>query len=80
MVRRTPVTVAVLGFFVLAGVGWFSGVAPFLCGIRALIGAAVLYVLARIAGRVLVHIMADAMLRGSAGGKGSTNESGERRR
>ena len=67
--RRMSVPVAVAGFFVLAFVGWASGVPPFTCAIRALIGAAVLYVLATIAGRVIVNIVVDSIIRDSPEGE-----------
>lgn len=78
--RRTGVMMAVLSFFVLAIVGWASGVTPFVCAVRALIGAVVAYVLTRIAERVVIRIMADAMLRGPAEDKGSGDETGQSKR
>jgi hypothetical protein len=52
-----------MGFFALALVGWASGLSPFVCGMRALGGAAALYVLVSIAGRLVAGIVADAIVR-----------------
>jgi len=59
--RATAVTAAVVAFFVLAGVGAASGVPPMVCGLRAVVGAGVAYVLTLVAGRVLVRILVDLM-------------------
>ena len=64
--RRMSLTIAVAGFFVLAIVGWASGVDPFTCGVRALIGAAILYVLATLAGRIVLRIMVDTVVKGTS--------------
>jgi len=61
--RQLATMCAVLGFFALAFVGWFSGVPVFICAVRALSGAAVLYVVAGLAGTVAVRIIADAAVR-----------------
>jgi len=70
-VRRYTVTIAILGFFVLSAVGCLSGVPVWVCAMRAVIGAAVLYVVATIAGRTILHIVVDAMVRR----RGRTEES-----
>ena len=77
-VRRMSVPIAVAGFFVLAFVGWASGVPPFTCAIRALIGAAVLYVLVTVAGRLIVNIVVESIIRDSREGEelGDTSRDG----
>ena len=54
---------AVAGFFVLAAVGWSCDVPLFVCGLRALAGAAILYVMTSVAGKIVLGIAVDAMLR-----------------
>ncbi len=55
--KQAAVTVAVMGFFVLAGVGWVAGLSPSDCAFKALLGAAALYVLTKMAGRMIVNVM-----------------------
>ena len=62
--NRPAIKDAVVGLLVLAIIGTASGVPPAACSLRALVGAAVLYVLARVAGRVLIEAAADALRRG----------------
>ena len=62
-----------LGFLGLAMVGWNYGLTPLTCGLRALGGAAVLYVLAKFAGRILAGVLADAIVRGPAAHHGQEN-------
>jgi hypothetical protein len=59
--RRIATTAAVVALLVLAAIGLASGVPPFVVSLRALVGAAVTYVLVTIAGRVLVRILVDLM-------------------
>jgi len=60
--RATAVSAAVVALLALAGVGAASGVPPMVCGMRALAGAGVAYVLAIVAGRVVIRIMVDLMV------------------
>ena len=55
-------TIAILGCLGLAGVGLACGVPPVHCVLRALAGAAALYVVASIAGRMILNIMVDAVI------------------
>lgn len=64
--RQTAITVAVVGFFVLAAVGWLRGSSVFACATRALVGAVVLFVLVRLVSRILLRIVADAIIRSAA--------------
>ena len=52
-----------MGFFGLAIVGWLSGVPPLLCGLRAVAGAAVIYVMSILVGKVAFRIMIQAAIR-----------------
>ena len=61
--RRLAFSVAAMGFFGLAVVGWISKQPVFTCAVRALIGAGVLFVVVTLAGRLVLNIMADAILR-----------------
>ncbi len=60
--RRTAVRVAVVGLLGLATIGACCGLPPHVCAARALVGAAVLYVLAMVAGRVAIRLIVDSML------------------
>mgnify|MGYP006288078597 CR=1 FL=1 len=64
--RRIAVRIAVVGFFVLAAVGWACGRSPLTCATRAVIGAVILFVLTRISVRVLTAALADAMVDGAS--------------
>ena len=61
--RRYATIIAVVGFFVLAAVGHVSGVPPLACGLRALAGAAVLFVMVQIAAKAVLGIFVDVVLR-----------------
>ena len=61
--RQLAAVVAVIGFFALAFVGWFNDVPVFICGMRALGGAVVLYLVAGLAGTITVRIIADTVVR-----------------
>jgi len=61
--RRWAMLAASATFFVLALVGWASDVPPLACGLRAAAGAAVMFVLVRLALRVALNIVVDTMLR-----------------
>jgi hypothetical protein len=61
--RRIAMRVALIGLFGLAFVGWACGLTPLACATRALVGAVVLYVLARLAARVVVAALAEAAAR-----------------
>ena len=61
--KRLALIIAAMGFLVLAIVGWFSGVSPATCALRAGIGAVLLYVALVIGANILVHILADIATR-----------------
>ena len=78
-VKRTATIAAVMSFFVLALVGWFSDVPTFTCGVRALIGAAVVYVVVTIASRILIRITVDTIISSATRASRTEETSGERR-
>ncbi len=61
--RRLSTSIASIGFFGLAIVGWFSGVPLLLCGLRAVAGAAVIYVLTNFVGNMAFRIIVQAAVR-----------------
>jgi len=72
--RQLAAIAAVIGFFALAFVGWFNDVPVFICGMRAMGGAVVLYLVTGLAGTVTVRIIADAAVRtqiANVAGKGN---------
>jgi len=60
--RRFAMRMAILGFLGLSAVGMFSGVPAFKCALRALAGAVILYFVVAIAGRIVLHIVVDAIV------------------
>ena len=60
--RYLAIMTAVIGFFVLAFVGWFNEVDVFICGMRALGGAVALYLVVGLGGTIAVRIIADAVV------------------
>lgn len=61
-VRSIAVTVAVICFFGLSFVCWVSGLPPFVCCERALIGALITYVAASLAVKAINAILTNAMI------------------
>jgi len=61
-VRSIAVSSAVICFFGLSFIGWFSGLSPFTCCRRALLGAIVAYVAASLAVRAINAILTNAMI------------------
>jgi len=72
--RQLSTMSAIIGFFALAFVGWFSNVPVFICGLRALGGAVALYVVTGLAGTIAIRIIAEAAVKAQIdrehGGKG----------
>ena len=75
--KTLAVTIAVIGFFVLATIGWACGASPYGCGMKAAAGAVIIYLLARVSGRVLIGIVADGIVRDMLRSKESTEEQSE---
>lgn len=60
--QRAALTIAILGFFVLAGVGQLSGVGPLTCAARAAVGAAALYAIVTVAMKLALAIFVNAIM------------------
>jgi len=61
-VRQIAVSVAVLFFFAVSIVGWISGLGPFSCCKRALVGALLGYVAATQTVKVINAILVNALM------------------
>lgn len=61
-VRSIAVSIAVICFFAMSFVGWASGLAPFVCCKRALIGAVLAYTAGGWAVRAINYILVNAMI------------------
>lgn len=69
--KRYALIISVFGFFVLAGVGCLNDVPPMACAIRAVIGAVGLFIMVQVAGKIILGILVEAIVRGhSAAGPG----------
>ena len=62
-ILKTARLAAIMAFFVMALVGWFSHGDPAVCAWRGVIGAIVMYAAVRIAGAMFIKILIDAMVR-----------------
>ena len=60
--RSIAVSIAVICFFGLSIIGWVSGLSPFTCCKRALLGAVVSYIAASLAVKVINAILTNAMI------------------
>ena len=61
-VRSIAVSIGVICFFVIAGIGWISGLSPFTCCKRALVGAVVAYIAGAWAVKAINAILMNAMI------------------
>ncbi|UCE48641.1 MAG: hypothetical protein JSW47_00545 [Phycisphaerales bacterium] len=61
-VRSIAVSIAVICFFVMSLIGWASGLTPFVCCKRALIGAVLAYMAGCWAVRAINSILVNAIL------------------
>jgi hypothetical protein len=61
-VRSIAVTIAVVCFFGLSLIGWLSGLTPFVCCKRALIGAVLAYIAGAWAVRAINTVLMNAMI------------------
>jgi hypothetical protein len=61
--KRLALILAIMGFFLMACVGWACGQEPLVCAIRSAVGAVALYVIMRLAGGLAVRILVDAVMR-----------------
>jgi hypothetical protein len=62
-VRSSAISSAVACFFVVCLIGWVSGLSPFTCCKRALIGATVIYVVVALAIKAINAILINAMIK-----------------
>ena len=60
--RSIAISVAVMCFFALSFISWFSGLSPFICCKRALIGAVLAYIAGVWAVKVVNSIVLNAMI------------------
>jgi len=60
--RSIAVSIAVICFFGLSFIGWISGLSPFTCCKRALVGAVVSYIAVSLAVKVINAILTNAMI------------------
>ncbi len=61
-VKSIAVSIAVICFFGLSLIGWISGLSPFICCKRALVGAALAYIAGAWAVRAINAILISAMI------------------
>ena len=61
-VRSIAVSFAVICFFGLSIIGWVSGLAPFTCCKKALVGALIAYVAASLAIKAINAILINAII------------------
>lgn len=61
-IKRIAIRIAVLLFFVMAIVGWTSGLEPATCASRALAGAVAVYFLIRLAGVLVIRVLIGALV------------------
>ena len=61
-VRSVAVSIAVICFFILSLIGWGSGLSPFVCCKRALIGAVLAYITGGWAVKAINAILVNAMI------------------
>lgn len=72
--KRIAITVSTLTFFAMALVGLAMGQSPFICTLRALIGAVVSYLAARFAVQLAVEVMIKAVVHGGNGAADAPSE------
>ncbi len=60
--RPIAVSIAVMCFFAVCFIGWFSGLSPFTCCKRAMAGALFTYIAAALAVKAINAILISAMI------------------
>ena len=63
-----------IAFFALAFVGWCSDVPVFVCGMRAMAGAGIMYIVISLAGTAAIRIIVDAAVKTDAERTGTDKE------
>lgn len=61
-VRSIAVSTAVIFFFGFSAVGWLSGLTPYVCCKRAVLGSLLVYVISSIAVKIINMILIDAIV------------------
>ena len=61
-IKRVAVQLAILLFFVMAIVGWFSGLTPETIASRSIGGAVAIYLLVRFAGTLVARVIMRALV------------------
>lgn len=61
-VRSIGVGIAVIFFFVISLIGWISGLSPFTCCKRALVGTALAYIAGTLAVKAISAILMNSMI------------------
>jgi hypothetical protein len=61
-VNQVAVQAGVLLFFVMAVVGWCCGLQPETCASRALAGAAAVYFVVKLAGKLVIQVLVGALV------------------
>ena len=74
--RSIATSVAVLGFFALAIIGWFNGLTPFTCCKRSLTGAILAYVVTTVTVKIINAILINAMVTSQLKRKEELSDSG----
>jgi hypothetical protein len=72
--RYTAVSIAVVGFFILSFVGWFSDLSPCVCCKRAVVGAVVAYIAASLIVKAINAILVSAMIASQSNRNPEKNE------
>jgi len=61
-VRSSAISISVISFFFLSIICWISGLSPFICCKRAMIGAALVYIVVIFIVRVINKILLDVII------------------
>ena len=72
-VRSIAVSIAVICFFVMSMIGWASGLMPFVCCKRALIGAVLTYIAGGWAVKAINSVLVSAMIADEMNEQGDTD-------
>ena len=62
-VREISIKSAVGGLFLIAFIGWFSGLEPLACSKRAVLGAFAAYIITKVMARIVNQIMIGAYVK-----------------
>ena len=76
-VRSIAVSIAVICFFSLSLIGWFSGLSPFTCCKRALAGAVLAYIAGAWAVKAINAILISAMITNQMNQQKEKNSGGQ---